>query len=94
MKLLSLQLLLTVCNGLLTGRQTCSNPVTRTEWRDLADSEKSAYIEAVQCLKLTESRLSDTGDDSLYDDFANVHRQLDTQSKPLLLLSFGETSLI
>ncbi|KAF5519311.1 Tyrosinase ustQ [Colletotrichum aenigma] len=71
--------LLALANGLTIKRQSCSNPSTRVEWRDLHDDQKSSYIEAVKCLKDTPSRLSsDSGSASLYDDFANVHRQLDS----------------
>ncbi|KAI8288006.1 hypothetical protein K4K56_008145 [Colletotrichum sp. SAR 10_98] len=72
--------LLALANGLAIKRQSCSNPTTRVEWRDLSDDQKSSYIEAVKCLKDTPSRLSsDSGSASLYDDFANVHRQLDSE---------------
>ncbi|KAK1854057.1 hypothetical protein CCHR01_03250 [Colletotrichum chrysophilum] len=73
--------LLALANGLAIKRQSCSNPSTRVEWRDFSDDQKSSYMEAVKCLKDTPSRLSsDSGSASLYDDFANVHRQLDSET--------------
>ncbi|KAJ5012447.1 Tyrosinase ustQ [Colletotrichum sp. SAR 10_99] len=47
--------LLALANGLAIKRQSCSNPTTRVEWRDLSDDQKSSYIEAVKCLKDTPS---------------------------------------
>lgn len=49
----------------------CTNPVIRREWRDLSDAEKSDYIEAVQCLRRSPSRLG--LNQTLYDDFPYVH---------------------
>lgn len=50
---------------------TCTDPVIRREWRDLRDTEKSDYIEAVQCLRSSSSRLG--LNQTLYDDFPYVH---------------------
>ncbi|KAH7182157.1 hypothetical protein DER46DRAFT_491256, partial [Fusarium sp. MPI-SDFR-AT-0072] len=50
---------------------TCRNPIKRVEWRELGDSDKQSYINAVKCLKTKSSRLGLKI--SLYDDFANVH---------------------
>lgn len=79
-------ILLAICTccyaGVIPRQESCSEPVTRKEWRSLSDTEKSEYIEAVQCLKDTPSRL-DTSSASLYDDFAYVHRELDTSSELL-----------
>ena len=50
---------------------TCTKPVIRREWRDLSDAEKSDYIEAVQCLRNSPSRLG--LNQTLYDDFPYVH---------------------
>lgn len=49
----------------------CTDPVIRREWRGLSDAEKSDYIEAVQCLRSSPSRLG--LNQSLYDDFPYVH---------------------
>ena len=49
----------------------CTNPVIRREWRYLSDTEKSDYIEAVQCLRSSPSRLG--LNQTLYDDFPYVH---------------------
>ena len=49
----------------------CTNPVIRQEWRDLSDAEKRDYIEAVQCLRDSPSRLA--LNQTLYDDFPYVH---------------------
>ena len=50
---------------------TCTNPHIRREWRDLSDAEKSDYIEAVQCLRSSPSRLG--LNQTLYDDFPYAH---------------------
>lgn len=49
----------------------CTSPVIRREWRDLSDAEKSDYVEAVQCLRSSPSRLG--LNQTLYDDFPYVH---------------------
>ena len=49
----------------------CKNTVIRREWRELSDAEKSEYIEAVQCLRSSPSRLG--LNQTLYDDFPYVH---------------------
>ena len=49
----------------------CTNTVMRREWRDLSDVEKSEYIEAVQCLRSSPSKLG--LNQTLYDDFPYVH---------------------
>ena len=49
----------------------CRSPRSRVEWRSLRDSQKHAYIDAVQCLRSTPSVLSLP--QSLYDDFPYVH---------------------
>jgi len=50
---------------------TCNRPQFRREWRSLSHLEKRSYIQAVQCLKKTPSRLG--LNQSLYDDFPYVH---------------------
>lgn len=57
----------------------CTNPTIRKEWRSLTNTEKSSYIEAVKCLATQPSRMNSAS--SLYDDFASVHRILDTKSR-------------
>jgi hypothetical protein len=49
----------------------CLHPVTRREWRTLPMSQKHNYLQAVHCLKTTESRLG--LNQSLYDDFPWLH---------------------
>lgn len=49
----------------------CTDPVIRREWRDLSNAERKDYIEAVQCLRSSPSRLG--LNQSLYDDFPYVH---------------------
>ncbi|KAF6230923.1 hypothetical protein HO173_010831 [Letharia columbiana] len=49
----------------------CTNPIIRREWRDLSDAEKNDYIEAVQCLRSSPSKLG--LNQTLYDDFPYVH---------------------
>ena len=49
----------------------CTNPMIRREWRNLSDTEKSDYIQAVQCLRSSPSRLG--LNQTLYDDFPYVH---------------------
>ena len=49
----------------------CPDPVIRREWRGLSDAERQDYIEAVQCLRSSPSRLG--LNQSLYDDFPYVH---------------------
>ncbi|KAF2169475.1 hypothetical protein M409DRAFT_65119 [Zasmidium cellare ATCC 36951] len=53
---------------------TCSKPVLRREWRNLAQHEQLAYLGAVICLANTPSRSRSIG--SIYDDFAFVHMQI------------------
>ena len=49
----------------------CTDPVVRQEWRGLSEAERRDYIEAVQCLRSSPSRLG--LNQSLYDDFPYVH---------------------
>ncbi|KAF5871960.1 putative gmc oxidoreductase protein [Botrytis fragariae] len=55
-------------------RERCSNPSTRREWRSFSAAEKASYLDAVQCLRETPSRLH--SDYSLYDDFPWVHTNI------------------
>jgi tyrosinase len=74
--------LLTTSNALAIKRQnSCTNPTVRKEWRSISDSEKSAYIDAVKCLKGQPSRLPNTTSETLYDNFGYIHRELDKSSK-------------
>ncbi|KAH6599563.1 hypothetical protein BASA50_002905 [Batrachochytrium salamandrivorans] len=52
---------------------SCSNPSQRQEWRELSAAQKTAYINAVVCLKRTPSRSRNTGSPSRFDDFARTH---------------------
>ena len=49
----------------------CGRSQFRREWRSLSHREKHNYIQAVQCLKQTPSKLG--LNQSLYDDFPYVH---------------------
>ncbi|KAH7131230.1 hypothetical protein EDB81DRAFT_950569 [Dactylonectria macrodidyma] len=52
---------------------SCKNPTKRVEWRQLKDTDKQSYINAVLCLKTKPSRLGLKT--TLYDDFAYVHHK-------------------
>lgn len=52
----------------------CQQPAIRREWRSFSDTEKQAYIDAVQCLRQSPSQLG--LNHSLYDDFPWVHSQV------------------
>jgi len=56
---------------------TCTSPSIRREWRSLSRVEKLRYIDAVQCLRERPSRLD--LNQSLYDDFPYVHRNVGDQ---------------
>lgn len=49
----------------------CTEPYFRREWRSLADEEKKAYLDAVQCFIDSPSMMGKNG--TLYDDFSWVH---------------------
>ena len=53
---------------------TCTNPITRHEWRTLSVTEKDDYIAAVQCLRDRPSRLG--LNQTLYDDFPWLHAHI------------------
>ena len=55
----------------VTSFTKCQNPSIRHEWRSLSKYEKNEYIQAVQCLSNTSSRLGIN--QTLYDDFPFVH---------------------
>lgn len=59
---------------LYQNRERCSSPSTRREWRSFSAAEKLNYLDAVQCLRETPSRLH--SDYSLYDDFPWVHTNI------------------
>ena len=54
--------------------KVCTNPTTRREWRSLSRVEKHDYLDAVQCLRKTNSRLG--MNQTLYDDFPWIHTQI------------------
>ena len=54
--------------------QRCTEATIRREWRSLADTEKSMYLSAVQCLDSTPSKLRLNG--SLHDDFIYLHSRI------------------
>ena len=49
----------------------CRYPTIRHEWRSLSREEKSAYLDAVKCLRTIPSRLG--LNHTLYDDFPYFH---------------------
>lgn len=49
----------------------CRHPTIRHEWRSLSREEKSAYLDAVKCLRTVPSRLG--LNHTLYDDFPYFH---------------------
>ena len=51
----------------------CRYPTIRHEWRSLSREEKSAYLDAVKCLRTLPSRLG--LNHTLYDDFPYFHSQ-------------------
>ena len=51
--------------------KVCKSPATRREWRSLSNLEKHDYLNAVQCLRTTNSRLE--MNQTLYDDFPWIH---------------------
>ena len=61
----------------------CTNPPTRREWRSLSGLEKKNYIDAVQCLRRTPSKLG--LNQTLYDDFPYVHSRVGSYCTSLLL---------
>ncbi|TGO50400.1 hypothetical protein BCON_0184g00050 [Botryotinia convoluta] len=65
-------------------RERCSSSSTRREWRSFSAAEKANYLDAVQCLRETPSRLH--SDYSLYDDFPwSFERRLPLHWIPKLL---------
>jgi hypothetical protein len=54
--------------------ERCENPSTRREWRTLSAAEKHDYLNAVQCLRDTPSKLHP--EYSLYDDFPWIHTRV------------------
>ena len=50
---------------------TCSEPITRREWRSLSQHEKLEYIAAVQCLSTLPSSLG--LNQTLHHDFPYIH---------------------
>ena len=63
----------------------CKDPPIRLEWRSLSRAEKKNYIEAVQCLRTTPSRLG--LNQSLYDDFPWTHSRVGGNCTHLVTLS-------
>ena len=57
----------------------CISPPIRREWRTLDRSDRTAYVNAVQCLTTLPSSLRDNG--TVYDDFPWVHNELATTGK-------------
>ncbi|KAG8670411.1 hypothetical protein FPOAC2_09773 [Fusarium poae] len=57
--------------------KSCENPTKRVEWRQLDQSTRQQYIDAVLCLATIPSRLGLNS--TLYNDFPHVHSHLDKQ---------------
>lgn len=55
---------------------TCDSPAVRTEWRDLADADKKAFIDAVKCLLGKPSSGNFDGSQNRYEDLVWVHQQM------------------
>lgn len=51
--------------------KSCLYPTLRHEWRSLSKKEKTAYVQAVQCLRTVPSRLG--LNHTLFDDFPYFH---------------------
>ena len=69
----------------------CTNSSTRREWRSLSRPEKKDYIDAVQCLRTTPSKLG--LNQSLYDDFPYVHNRVGAYCMPSIYFSQISTSI-
>ncbi|RKO96946.1 Di-copper centre-containing protein, partial [Caulochytrium protostelioides] len=65
------QAFVTVAGGPLR-TDTCTNVQTRREWRTLSDSERRAYIAAVETIRKQPSVL---GHSSRYDDIVGFHAE-------------------
>ncbi|KAI1071786.1 hypothetical protein LB507_005468 [Fusarium sp. FIESC RH6] len=57
--------------------KTCKNAPKRLEWRQMDESTRKQYTDAVQCLPTRPSRIG--LNTTLYDDFPYIHSQLDHQ---------------
>ncbi|ORY68415.1 uncharacterized protein BCR38DRAFT_334658 [Pseudomassariella vexata] len=55
---------------------TCTNPTVRVEWRDMADSDKTAFLKAVNCLLKAPSAGNFPGSQNRYEDIVVVHQQM------------------
>ncbi|GKU08005.1 unnamed protein product, partial [Fusarium langsethiae] len=62
--------------------KSCENPIKRVEWRQLDQSARQQYVDAVLCLTTKPSRIGLNS--TLYDDFPYVHSQLDKQIATLV----------
>jgi tyrosinase len=63
-------------------RQTepgCTNAQKRLEWRQLNQTGRESYTNAVLCLKTKPSRIGLAT--SLYDDFPYIHARLNNESE-------------
>lgn len=60
-------------------RQACVSPAVRREWRQLNNTEKKTYIDAVKCLQTFPSQLTGIGRRS--DDFPWLHRHIAKSSE-------------
>ncbi|RPA85983.1 Di-copper centre-containing protein [Ascobolus immersus RN42] len=54
----------------------CTNPLVRKEWRTLSDSEKDAYLAAVNCLHKLPAKLTNLAPGALtrFEDFIAEHK--------------------
>ncbi|EON97069.1 putative tyrosinase protein [Phaeoacremonium minimum UCRPA7] len=55
---------------------TCETPAIRTEWRDLADADKKAFIDAVKCLIGKPASGNFENSHNRYEDLVWVHQQM------------------
>ncbi|KAI1260259.1 Di-copper centre-containing protein [Xylariaceae sp. FL1019] len=64
-------------NAAAAGTCDASNPQIRVEWSSYADSDRTAFVDAIKCLMDKPSGGSQfTGSQSRYEDLASTHRQM------------------
>ncbi|KAJ3017913.1 hypothetical protein HKX48_003282 [Thoreauomyces humboldtii] len=74
---------LALSQTVLAQNATCTHPKVRREFRELSDTDKQNFINAVQCLRdpsRSPSFQPNTGSRTIYDDLVWVHRQNAPQS--------------
>jgi len=63
----------------VTTQATCTSPIVRVEWRNMADADKLSFVNAVSCLMGLPASGAFPGATNRYEDIVAVHQLMNTE---------------